>query len=204
MSSATDTQGPVEPTGNVAVRDEGWGIMLFAGVLIAILGLIAVLAPFLTTVSLSLLLGVLLVVGGVTRLLGSFRSQGWGGVVWHVLIGLIAIGAGVFVFVNPIVGVATLTVIVISYLLVAGTVELAMGIHLRGTPNWGWSVASGAISLVLAVLLLLGLPSSALWAVGLLFGINLLAGGISMAVVALGGRRAPEAMVDRTAGAGGV
>ena len=54
--------------------------------------------------------------------------------------------------------------------------------------RWGWMLASGILDIVLGVLLILGLPGTALWAIGLLLGLNLLFGGWALILMALHAR----------------
>jgi uncharacterized membrane protein HdeD (DUF308 family) len=156
-------------------------------------------------VSLTLLLGGLLVVAGVTQIVGAFRAQGWGGFLWQMLLGGIGILAGLALFFNTALGLVTLTLLVITYLFVSGVVEIIMGIQLRGEVNWLVSIASGVIGILLAVMLWAGFPSTAVWAIGVLFGVNLLVTGGSMVFLALGARRATRTVErEQAAEAGGV
>lgn len=206
MSSESGTQGaPTADSSLETTLGTSWGWLLAAGVIIAILGLIAIFAPFVTGISLTLLVGVLLIVGGIFNFIGAFRSQGWGGFVWQIVLGAIGVIAGVALFFDPVLGLVTLTLLVIAYLFVSGIVEIVMGIRLRGERNWAVSIVSGAIGILLAALLWIGFPSTAAWAVGVLFGVNLLVSGISMAILALGARSASKSMeIEQPAGAGGV
>jgi uncharacterized membrane protein HdeD (DUF308 family) len=65
-----------------------------------------------------------------------------------------------------------------------GVLELIGAWQVRGAPGAGWLGLSGAISLILGVLLLVDLPSSAEWAIGLLVGINLVFWGVRALVAA--------------------
>ncbi|EJN57985.1 HdeD family acid-resistance protein [Halogranum rubrum] len=182
-----------------------WRPLLYAGIILAAIGLVATLAPFVTGISITMLVGALLVIGGLFHFVGAFRGQGWTGFVWQVLLGVIGVVAGLVVLSNPIFGLLTLTLAVIGYLFASGIVEIVMGYRLRGEKNWFWSVASGVIGILLGAMLWAGFPSTALWAVGLLFGINLLVTGVSMVAVALGGRTLDESTESgRVSGAGGV
>lgn len=182
-----------------------WRPLLYAGIVLSVIGLIAIVAPFLTGISIAMLVGALLVVGGLFHFVGAFKGQGWAGFVWQILLGAIGVVAGLVILFNPLFGLLTLTLVVIGYLFASGVVEILMGYRLRGEKNWFWSVVSGVLGIALAVLLWSGFPSTALWAVGLLFGINLFLTGTSMVAIALGGRTADEPTESGpVAGAGGV
>ncbi|MEA5389352.1 DUF308 domain-containing protein [Haloarculaceae archaeon H-GB2-1] len=94
---------------------------------------------------------------------------------------------------NPVVGLATLTILLIAYFIFSGFTEIALGLQMRSDPRWVWPIVSGLISLLLAGLLWVGWPSSALWSVGLLFGASLLSTGMSLMLVANSGRTAAAA-----------
>ncbi|MFC7099004.1 HdeD family acid-resistance protein [Halobaculum marinum] len=183
-------------------RRESVRTFRIAGVLIAIIGVFGIVFPFVAGVSLSLLLGLALVVGGVVHAVHAFRSRNWKGFLGLGLLALVYAVAGVALVVNPILGLTSLTLLVIAYLLVSGVAETAIGIQIRGDPNWGWIVFSGALSVVLGLLLLAGFPGTAVWAVGLLFGINLLSTGIAMVFVGRGLEEEPT-VVEADTGAMG-
>jgi uncharacterized membrane protein HdeD (DUF308 family) len=165
------------------------------------MGLVATFAPFLTGISIASLVGVLLVVGGALQLVGALRGEGWRGFVWQIVLGGLSLIAGLTVFLNPLLGLVTLTLLVIAYLVASGVVEVVMGLKLRGEPNWAWTIASGVIGILLGVMLWVGFPSTALWAVGVLFGVNLLVSGVSMVALALGARSYSRATDTSTLGA---
>ena len=181
-----------------------WRWLAAAGVVIAILGLLAVLAPFATGLSISLLAGGLLVVSGILHFVGVFSARGWVGTIWQIVLGVVTLGAGLLILFNPLVGLLTLTILVITYLFVSGVVEIVMGLRLRGEPNWFLGVVSGSIGVLLAIMLWAGFPSTALWAVGLLFGINLLVSGATMAIIAYSARKPADSMeMEQGADVGG-
>ncbi len=175
-----------------------WRRLMIGGALIAILGVLAIVYPFVTGLSISIFVGVALIVGAVIHVAHAFSAGGWRGALWQVVLALVYLVAGVLFLTDPVLGLVSLTLVLIAYFLIDGVVEIAMGLRLRGESRWAWLVASGVVSLVLAGLIWAGLPSSAVWAVGLLFGVSLLTTGISMAMVAMGGRDAAEA-ADATA-----
>lgn len=183
--------------------EDNWGYLVGGGIVLGVLGVLAIVFPFVTGVALSLLLGALLVVGSLVYFASAFSAQGWRGFAWHVLLGLVYAVAGITLMANPVVGLATLTVLLVAYFLVDGVVEIVMGVRLLGQRGAWWAIASGAVSLVLAGLVWVEWPSSALWAVGLLFGVGLLTSGFSMVAIGVGGRRVEEP-TETMAGAGEV
>lgn len=169
--------------------EASWRSLEMAGGVIALLGVLGILFSYVTGLSISLLLGGLLVVGALIHVAHAIRARGGKGFVWQAILAIVYAFAGVSLLANPTIGLATLTILLITYFLVSGIVETVMGIRLRGEPSRVWVVASGVLSIVLAVLLWAGFPGTANWAVGLLFGISMLSTGISMFMVGRGAHR---------------
>ena len=147
------------------------GIVLFA------IGAAAILLPSIFTLGLELLLGAVLVVAGGLRLYRSMRLRGVPGFWPSLLTGLAFLLVGVLLLRMPQTGILSLTLLLVALFLWKGVWEIALGISCRRALPWGWPVASGVLSLTLAVLLFIGWPSVASWAIGLLFGINLVFSG---------------------------
>lgn len=157
-----------------------------AGVIIAILGLLAVVFPLITGISVSILLGAVLVVGALVHAANAFSAGTLGNVLGQAILAVLYGFAGIAFIANPVVGLATLTLLAIAFFLADGLVEIAWGLRSRGQPGTTWLLASGGISLLLAGFLWLGFPSSAGWAIGVLLGVNLLVTGVSMILVGRG------------------
>ncbi|EMA55493.1 MULTISPECIES: HdeD family acid-resistance protein [Halococcus] len=165
-----------------------WRSLAIVGVLTALFGVLAIVFPFVTGVSFSVLLGVLLVAGGFVHVAHAFTAQDWKGRLWQVLLAGLYGVAGIALLVNPLFTLATLTLILAAFFFADGIIETIMGLRLRGEDGWAWLLASGVLSIVVGAAIWIGWPSTALWVVGLLFGINLLSTGLSMLVLAMGGR----------------
>ncbi|WP_458207552.1 HdeD family acid-resistance protein [Haladaptatus sp. NG-SE-30] len=162
---------------------------MVAGAIIGVIGVLAILSPFVAGVSLSILLGALLVVGALVHVARAF-SGGWKRFIGQGFLAVIYAIAGISLMANPVVGLTTLTILLVAFLFVEGIVEIVMGFQARGERGWAGLVVSGVLALLIAGLIWVGFPSSALWAVGLLFGVNLLATGVSMMFMARGSRTA--------------
>ncbi|WP_458209505.1 HdeD family acid-resistance protein [Haladaptatus sp. NG-SE-30] len=172
-----------------STADTAWRTLMGVGAVLAVLGVIAIFFPFVTGIALSVLLGGALLVGAILHAVHAFSAGDWKGVLWQVVLVVVYGIAGLSLVFNPILGLTTLTLLLIAYLVVDGIVELVMGFALRPERSWGWVVASGVISLLLAGLLWIGWPATAAWALGLLFGVSVLTSGLSMVGLAMGGRK---------------
>ena len=174
---------------NPIVESEPSRTAAVAGSILAVLGALAVIFPFVTGLSLSVLLGVILAAGAVVHVLhasasGALRDR-LGQVILAVLYGV----AGIVFIANPVFGLLTLTLLAAGFFLADGIVEIAWGIRSRGQPGAVWLLASGSISFLLGGLLWLGFPSAAVWVIGVLFGINLVVTGVSVILLGRGSRR---------------
>ncbi|MEY7851542.1 HdeD family acid-resistance protein [Natrarchaeobius sp. A-rgal3] len=172
--------------------ERGWRTLAIAGGVIGLIGLLAVAFPVVTGLSVTVGLGLLLVIGGIVHGAHAFTARGWSGSLWQVALAVVSIVAGAILLVNPVVGLVTLTILVIAYLLVDAVAELWMAMRMDDQPGRASVAASGILSLVLAGLLWIGFPADASWAIGVLVGIGLLATGLSMVVVAITGRNAAK------------
>jgi len=157
------------------------------GILLAVLGLLALFTPFITGLALSVLLGAALIVGALVHVAAAFSAGSARGVVWQVGLGIAYGIVGIAVLANPVLGLTTLTILVIAFFLAEGVLQLVWAV--TGAGSRLWLATSGVVSLLLAGMLFAGFPATALWAVGVLFGVDLLVTGVTMI---LHGRSEPE------------
>jgi len=151
------------------------------GIVLIILGILAIWLPVFTTLSLTLLLGWILLIGGAIQLYRTFKGIK-NSYFWVSLINcLLAIVIGVLLLVYPLHGMMFLTLLLGIFFLFQGITQIAMGVHIKHiSSNWGFLVASGIISIILSILIWIKWPSISNWFIGLLVGINLLLFGISL------------------------
>jgi uncharacterized membrane protein HdeD (DUF308 family) len=124
--------------------------------------------------------------------LHAFYVKRWAGFFWNLLIGLLYILAGGWLVLFPLTGILTLTIVIAALFIVEGVLEFIMGFRMRPHEGWGWVVFSGLVAVAAGLLIALSLPESAVWALGLLAGINLLFSGWSFIYLALSGKRASD------------
>lgn len=165
-----------------------WGWLLALGIAWIILGSLAIIVPFAATLALELVLGAIFAVGGVAQIVQAFRCRGWRGFALHLLGGLLALVAGGLLLFFPLQGVLTLTLFLGAFFLIDGGVKIASALRHRPFANWGWLLFSGILGVAVGMLIWLGWPSSAIWALGLLAGIELIFSGWSMVMLALSAR----------------
>lgn len=167
-----------------------WVLFLIEGIALVILGLLAVMAPVIASVAATVFFGWILLISGVVGLITTFRGRQLPGFWWSLLSAVVGIVAGALLLGWPLQGTVSLTAVLIAFLFVEGIVTILYALEHRSalSGHWGWMLASGIIDVGLGVLLLAGLPGTALWALGLLVGINLLFGGWALILMALHAR----------------
>ena len=169
---------------------KSWKMLMTAGIISIVLGSIAIIVPPLASVTITLLVGILLLVGAVAYVAEAIARGSTGHRIWSAILAVLYVIAGVWLIVNPISGTITLTWVLAVFFLVIGVFRILAGIQARGqVPNAGWTIVNGVLAVVIAVLVLGELPSSAAWAIGLLVGIQLLFDGIMMVMAASAGKR---------------
>ena len=167
-----------------------WRGFLIQGIVMMVLGFIAILLPQLSTIAVELFIGWLILAGGVFRALTLLRSRSAPGFLWSLISALLAIVLGVVLIARPIEGVLTLTMVLIALFVVEGVVAILLALQLRDhLRTWGWTLFSGLVDLFLAYMIWNGWPSTAAWAIGLLVGLNMMFFGSSLAMIALAARK---------------
>jgi uncharacterized membrane protein HdeD (DUF308 family) len=174
----------------VKALHEHWKLYLFEGLVLVVLGIFAILIPQLATLAVTFLLGWLFLVSGIIGLITTFWMREAPGFWWALASAAIAILAGGWMLAQPFLGALTLTVVLIAFFLIEGIASILFALdHRRDlSGQWGWMLASGVVDLVLAAMIIMGLPSTAVWALGLLVGINMLFGGAALIAMALHAR----------------
>lgn len=168
-------------------------MLMFEGAVLIVLGTLAILLPFVFTMAIEQLIGILLVVGGLIRGYSAFKAPSARSVVWNVLAAVVAIAAGVLMLVYPLGGALTLTAIVIALLMVEGVTKILAAFQLKAGGGKGWVLFAGVMDVALGLILWFALPEgSYLWAIGLLVGISLLFTGWTAVMLAAAMRRAAK------------
>lgn len=171
---------------------EHWKMYLIEGIVLLVLGALAVLVPAIATLAVTILIGWLFFISGVVGLVSTFWMRHAPGFWWSLLSGILGIVAGLVLLVSPLSGALSLTLVLIAFFIIEGAASIMFALDHRRelSGQWGWMLVSGIIDLALAVMIFAGLPSTAAWAVGLLVGINMLFGGAALIAMALHARDA--------------
>ncbi len=183
------TQTPFETAGQALARSlrHHWKLFLAEGIVLMLLGCAALLLPLIAGLAITVLFGWLFLLLGAFGLATTFAMRHAPGFWWSLVSGILTILLGGVLLFFPGIGLISLTYLLIAFFIAEGIVTIMYALEHRRelTQRWGWMLLSGVIDLFVAVIILIGLPGSFAWALGLIVGINLLFGGASMIAMAL-------------------
>jgi len=150
--------------------------MTTLGIIAIVLGLLCMMAPVITGLSIALLLGILVLTAGVVRVIWAFQSGSVGQGILKFVVGGLTLLCGLLLVVNPVFAAGVLTIVLSLYFIIDGVSEIAAGMATKQ----GWLTFAGVVSILLGVLLWAQFPLSGAWAMGILLGLKLLLIGIIM------------------------
>ena len=169
-----------------------WKMYLAEGIVLILLGAIAIVIPPLATLAVTIFLGWLFLISGMVGLATSFWMRHAPGFLWSLISALLGVVVGVLLIASPLSGAFSLTLVLIAFFVIEGVASIMFALdHKRElSGRWGWMLFSGIVDLALSVMIFAGLPSTATWAIGLLVGINMIFGGAALIGMALPARDA--------------
>ena len=167
-----------------------WRLFLIEGIVLLILGILAIVVPQIATIAAAVFIGWLLLVSGVVGLVATLRMRSAPGFWWSLLSAIIGIVAGILLLRSPVSGALSLTLILTVFLAFEGVVSILFALEHKRELSGRWAVMlfSGLVDLILAGIIFAGLPGTAAWAIGLLIGVNLVFGGSALIAMALHAR----------------
>ena len=167
-----------------------WKAFLLEGILLVLLGLAAIIIPPPASLAVTIFLGWMFLVSGIAGLALTFWAHQMPGFWWSLISASLAIGAGVVLLARPVQGTLTLTIVVGAYFVAEGVATIMYALEHRRelSGRWSWMLVAGLMDIMISFFIIAGLPGSALWAIGLMVGINLLIGGTALIGMALAAR----------------
>jgi uncharacterized membrane protein HdeD (DUF308 family) len=157
---------------------------MFAGILSMVLGTAAIIYDNTATVISVVVFGWMLMFAGFVQIGHAFQVRYWSGFFLYLLDGIIRATVGALLVLYPGSGAQALT-LVLAFYFVAGGLFKTFGSMVLQFPGWGWSVASGLVSVTLGVMLATAWPSSSTWFIGLAVGIDLILYGWALVMFAV-------------------
>ena len=189
MSISNPTLKDAERAMNETIRAY-WVMFLVQGVIMIVLGALAIIWPQISTVAVDIYVGWMFLLSGVVGLVIMFLAPSVSAFLWSLLTAALSLFVGVLLLWHPVEGAVSLTLVLVAFFIVEGIFQIAGAIRYRDAfPDaWGWMLISGIADLILAALIISGWPGSANWALGLIVGVNLITSGLAITMVALAGR----------------
>jgi uncharacterized membrane protein HdeD (DUF308 family) len=170
---------PIEMVRKASTASVIWGILLI------VFGMVAIGLPLLAAVAVSALVAWLIVLAGVVHLMLAFRAHGAGSRIWKLLVGIAYVCFGGYLIVHPLLGVASLTLLLASLFLIEGILDIVLYVKMRPIHGSIWVLIDGIVTLLLGVMIYMQWPSSSLWAIGTLVGISMIISGAARVMMSL-------------------
>jgi uncharacterized membrane protein HdeD (DUF308 family) len=174
---------PVEMVRHASTLSILWGVLLI------VFGMVAMGLPFLAAVAVSALVAWLIVLAGVVHLMLAFRVHGAGSMIWKLLVGIAYVCFGAYMILHPLLGVATLTLLLASLFLIEGILNIVLYGRMRPIHGSSWLLIDGIITLLLGLMIYMQWPSSSAWAIGTLVGISMIFSGVARVMMSLAVRK---------------
>jgi uncharacterized membrane protein HdeD (DUF308 family) len=198
MTTANPTLVEMQRTIGDTLRAH-WRLYVFQGVLMMVLGVLAIAAPAFATLTVDIYVGWLFLISGVLGFIAMFSARNVPGFLWTLITALLSIVVGGVLLWKPVEGALSLTIVLTAFFIVEGVFQTAAAVIYRDAipSTWGWLLASGLADLALAAIIVAGWPGTAAWVLGLLVGVNLLTTGWAVVMVALGARDIARSVTAR-------
>ena len=193
MTELTDTPA----TGLLDGIKKNAGLTVVCGVILIVAGLLAIMSPLVAGLSLTIMVGAMLAVSGIGQCFLAFRAGAFGQGLMVLIIGVLMAFAGLYMMTQPLSGLASITLILVAYLVATGLFEIIAALQIRPAQGWGWELFNGIVTLLLGVMLWRQFPLSGAWAVGVLFGIKMIFSGWAFVFI---GRTVKQAAEDSNIG----
>jgi uncharacterized membrane protein HdeD (DUF308 family) len=170
---------PVQMVRKASTVSVIWGILLI------VFGMVAVGLPLYAAVAVNALVAWLIVLAGVVHLMLAFRAHGAGNRIWKLLVGVAYVCFGGYLIARPLLGVASLTLLLASLFLIEGILDIVLYVKMRPVKGSGWVLIDGIVTLLLGLMIYMQWPSSSAWAIGTLVGISMIISGIARVMMSL-------------------
>jgi uncharacterized membrane protein HdeD (DUF308 family) len=179
---------PVEIVRQASTLSILWGVLLI------VFGILAVGAPFIAAVAVSVLVAWLIILAGVVHLMLAVHAHRAGRLVWKLLVGVAYVVFGVYLIVHPLLGVTSLTLLLAVLFLIEGILDVILFFNMRSMQGAFWVLVDGIITLLLGLLIYLQWPSSSIWAIGTLVGVSMIISGVTRVMISLAARKSAAAL----------
>jgi uncharacterized membrane protein HdeD (DUF308 family) len=173
---------------------EATGMSIGMAAVMIVLGFLAVLLPFATGIGIAILVGWIIAFSGFAYLAYAFAAQGAGAFLWRTLIGVVYVIGGVYLAFHAGLALESLTLVVAAIFFAEGVLDIVVFFQFRSLSGSGWILFDSVVTLLLAYLIWRPWPSSSIWAIGTLVGINLIVSGFTRLMYSVAARKTMKAI----------
>lgn len=170
------------------------GLAVIIGIIMLVCGFFAIGSPLVAGLSVTIVVGIMLIVGGIAQCFLAFQAGAFGRGLLTFIMGALTTVAGFYLFNQPLAGLASITIFLAIYFVVTGIFELVSAFQIRPAEGWGVMLFNGIVTLLLGVMIWRQFPLSGAWAVGVLFGVKLMFSGWSLIFIGRSVRGAAKAV----------
>ncbi len=153
------------------------GAAIGVGIFLVVVGFLAIGSPLVAGLSVTIAVGVLLIIGGAGELAFAVKAGSFGKGLLESIMGIVMIVVGALMLTRPGTGLASLTIFLAFYFIITGIFEIVWAFQIKPLKGWGWTLFSGIVSILLGFMIRAQFPFSGEWAVGTLVGIRMLFNG---------------------------
>jgi uncharacterized membrane protein HdeD (DUF308 family) len=166
---------------------ENWKWFVFQGIVMLILGCLAVAEPVIASVAVDIYIGWLFMFSGMLGLVAMFSARDASAFLWMLLTSALSLAVGILLIWKPEQGTVSLTLVLTAFFIAEGAFQVGASFSYRDVlpDSWGWMLASGIADIVLAGLIIYFWPQSASWTLGLIVGVNLITTGLAILMTAI-------------------
>ncbi|MEA3419238.1 MAG: DUF308 domain-containing protein [Campylobacterota bacterium] len=161
------------------------GLVIATGIIVLLMGLLAMGTPFVAGLSIAIVIGVILIIGGIGQFVFALKT---GLSLFTTILGALTVIVGVYMVMNPNAALGSLTILLAAYLISSGIFETVMSFQIKPDKGWGWALFSGIVSVLLGIMIFSQYPLSGAWAIGILLGLKLFFSGLTLMMLGLGAR----------------
>ncbi len=181
---------------DIVRQASAWSIVW--GVLLIVCGMVAIGSPLLAAVAVNVVIAWLIVLAGAVHLVLAFHAHGAGSMIWKLLVGLAYMFFGVYLIMHPVLGVASLTLMLASLFLIEGILDIVLFFKMRSMQGSSWVLVDGIVTLLLGLMIYLQWPSSSGWAIGTLVGVSMIISGVTRVMMSLAVRKVTNTIAPPT------
>ena len=175
------------------------GLSILWGALLILCGMLAIGSPLLAAVAVNAVIAWLIVFAGVVHIVIAFHAHSASSLIWKLLVGIAYLCFGAYLIMHPVLGVASLTLVLGTLFLIEGVLNIVLFFRMRHLQGSSWTLIDGIITLLLGGMIYLQWPSSSAWAIGTLVGVSMVFSGITRVAISFAVRKATTETPTRLA-----